>query len=120
MSRTTVSSVAAALLLSAPGVLRAQQPAPGPADTVSITLDGAVERALSESDEVRLAHSEVGLAGAQVRAARAQALPQLSANLGYTRTFASPFGGGGGGISLPDSLRFDPDTTASLALPRAL
>lgn len=116
MTRSTILVLAAALLAGAPGGVRAQQ-APPPAtasrDTVAISLDGAVTRALSESDEIHLARSEVGLAAAQVRATRAQALPQLSANLAYTRTFASPFGGGG--ISLPDSLRFEPNSTAPLA-----
>jgi outer membrane protein TolC len=116
MKRSTILALAVALLAGAPGGVRAQQPrqAAAPGDTVAISLEGAVTRALSESDEIRLARGEVGLAAAQVRTTRAQALPQLSANLAYTRTFASPFGGGGG-ISLPDSLRFEPDSTAPLA-----
>lgn len=111
MTRTFILAVTTILAL-APGAAGAQRPSPA-ADTLSLTLEAALERALTESDEIRLARSEVSLAGAQVRAARAQALPQLSANLAYTRTFASPFGGGGG-FSLPDSLRFSPDSTASL------
>jgi outer membrane protein TolC len=117
MTRSSILAVAALIAATAPHGLHGQtapQPAAGPRDTVAISLDGAVTRALNESDEIRLARSEVGLAAAQVRATRAQALPQLSANLAYTRTFASPFGGGGG-IALPDSLRFEPDSTAPLA-----
>jgi outer membrane protein TolC len=47
-----------------------------------------------------------------VRQARAGALPQLDGSVAYTRTFASPFQSGG--FTLPDSLRFSPDSTASL------
>jgi outer membrane protein TolC len=105
--------LAAALAVAAPRVLPAQTPA-APRDTVNLTLEQALTRALTESDEVRLAESEVRLAATQVQATRAGALPQLDANLGYTRTFQSPFNTGGG-FSLPDSLRFSPDTTAPLA-----
>jgi outer membrane protein TolC len=87
---------------------------PSREDSVSVSLDEAVSRALRNSEEVRLARSQVELARAQVRTARADAFPQLNANLGYTRTFASAFSGGGG-FTLPDSLNFEPDTTASLA-----
>ena len=82
-------------------------------DTVALTLGQALARATGESQEVRLARSEVSLANAQVTAARSAALPQLNGAVNYTRTFDSPFRTGG--ITLPDSLRFDPDTTASLA-----
>ncbi|HEU4561587.1 MAG TPA: TolC family protein [Longimicrobium sp.] len=119
MNRSSIAAAAAFLLACAPLGVHAQQApraaAAASADTVSLTLDAALTRALGESDEIRLARSEVGLANAEVRATRAQALPQLSANVAYTRTFASPFGGGGGGITLPDSLRFSPDSTLSLA-----
>lgn len=84
-------------------------------DTVALSLDEAVRRALGQSEEIRLARSQLELAEAQVSTARAQALPQLNANLGYTRTFESAFNTGGGGFQIPDSLRFEPDTTASLA-----
>ncbi|MDQ3521058.1 MAG: TolC family protein, partial [Gemmatimonadota bacterium] len=63
--------------------------------------------------EVRLAESRVAQADAQVASVRAGALPQLNANLGYSRTFASAFSGGGG-FQLPDSLRFQPDADAPL------
>lgn len=114
--------LAAALAAAAPAALPAQTaPVRGDTvrgstargDTVNLTLDEALGRALTESDEVRLAESEVRLAGTQVQAARAGALPQLDANLGYTRTIQTPFATGG--FSVPDSLRFSPDTTAPLA-----
>lgn len=98
----------AALALAAPGA------AWGQADTVGLSLPEAVSRALGESQEVRLARAQVEIAEAQVRETRAGALPQVDASLAYTRTFASAFEGSGG-FELPDSLRFEPDTTASLA-----
>jgi outer membrane protein len=85
----------------------------GRTDSVPLSLAGAVNRALSNSEEIRLARSQVDLAETQVRSAKADAYPQLSANLGYTRTFASAFSGGGG-FTLPDSLKFDPDSTAAI------
>lgn len=123
MSRHSIPALAlAATLVAAPVAVQAQtapaaqkEPpaAVASADTARLSLDEALSRALTASDEIRLAQSDVDMAKAQVRAARAQALPQVNANLGYTRTFASPFGGGGG-LSIPDSLRFSPDSTASL------
>lgn len=107
----------AALLATAPAALAAQAPATASAargDTVPLSLQAAVGRALGQSEEVRLARSQVQIAESQVREARAGALPQLNANVGYTRTFASSFSGGGG-FTLPDSLRFAPDSTAPLA-----
>ncbi len=83
------------------------------ADTVRLSLDEALARAMEQSEEVRLAQNQVELANAQVRNVRAGALPQINANLGYTRTFESQFSGGGG-FEIPDSLRFEPDSTASV------
>ena len=90
-------------------------PARPTADTVGVplTVEQAVARAVEGSEEVRLARATVALAGEQVTAARSAALPQLDAVVNYTRTFASPFGGGGG-FSIPDSLRFEPDPSAPL------
>lgn len=110
-----------ALVPLAPAGARAQQPGQPPAraavaaaDTVPLSLDDAIGRAAGQSEEVRLARAQVDLAEAQVTTARSAALPQLNANINYTRTFASPFQTGGG-FTLPDSLRFEPDTLASLA-----
>jgi outer membrane protein len=91
----------------------AQEAAPVRTDTVSLSLDEAVRRATQESEEVLLARAQVALARTQVTTARAQAMPQLNASLGYTKTLASPFDTGGG-FTLPDSLRFEPDKTAPL------
>ncbi len=100
--------VAAALTAAVPESLASQQAPTG------LSLEEAVRRATQQSEEVRLARSQVALARAQVTGARAQALPQVSASLGYTKTLASAFDTGGGGFQLPDSLRFEPDPTAPL------
>src|SRR5690606_30843242 len=75
-----------------------------PGDTVGISLEMAVGRALGESQEIQLARSRVALADAQIGAARSLLFPQINANVGYTKTFASAFDTGGGGFELPDSL----------------
>ena len=114
--RRSVWTLAALLAAAAPAAVAAQEPAPAAArgDSVALSLDEAVRRALGQSQEVQLARSQVELADVQVREARAGIYPQVNANLGYTRTFASAFSGGGG-FTLPDSLRFEPDTTAPLS-----
>ena len=107
-----LAGLALALPLPAQQPARAPAPADSAGDTLGLTLGESLGRALGQSEEVRLARSQVELAATQVKAARAAALPQLNAQLAYTRTFASAFNTGGG---LPDSLRFSPDTTVSLA-----
>ena len=109
------SITALLLLLSAASAMGAQLPSrPGvvPTDTIPLSLTDAVARATTESEEVQLANASVDLAESQVTAARSAAFPQINANVAYIRTFESPFQTGG--VSIPDSLRFDPDTTASL------
>ena len=86
--------------------------AAGDSGAVPLTLDEALSRATGQSQEVRLARSQLDLANAQATSARSAALPQLSGSINYTRTFDSPFRTGG--ITVPDSLRFSPDTSASL------
>lgn len=84
-------------------------------DTLALSLDDALGRAFGKSEEVRLARSQVELAETQVTSARSAALPQISGSLNYTRTFQSPYGGSGAGFQIPDSMRFEPDSTASIA-----
>ena len=52
-------------------------------DTLHLTLDDALTRALRQGDEVRLAETQVDIADAQIIAARATALPQLRLNSNY-------------------------------------
>lgn len=114
--RWPLAALAAALAAAPP--LPAQWPttprpaAPAARDTLPLTLQEALARATGRSEEIRLARAQLDLAEAQVKAARSAALPQLDATAAYTRTFASPFQSGG--FTLPDSLRFSPDSTAPL------
>ena len=111
MNRPILLTMALGLAVAPVGRLEAQAAPPAAvADTLPLSLEQGLTRALGESQEVRLARSQVSLANAQVTAARAQLLPQINANLGYTKTLASAFDAGGGEpFALPDSLRFDPD-----------
>jgi outer membrane protein len=77
----------AALLLAAPA-----HPAPT-ADTLALTLDAAVARALAQSEEMRSARASVLSANGQVRQALSQALPQLNGTVSYNRKLASVFSG---------------------------
>ncbi len=95
--------------LAAANVVSAQTPT----DSIALSLQEAIERAFTQSEEIRLARNQVDMADAEVRSVRAGALPQINANLGYTRTFESQFSGGET-FEIPDSLRFEPDSTASV------
>lgn len=67
-----------------------------PSDTLRLTLDQAVQRALDRSFAMRLARADVLDADGQVREAFSAALPQVTGSLVYTRQFASIFQGLGG------------------------
>ncbi len=82
-------------------------------DTMPLSLSDVLSLALRNSEEVRLAKSQVDLAKTQITIARSQALPQINGNLQYLRTLASPFQSSG--ITIPDSLKFQPDSLASVA-----
>ncbi|PYP31716.1 MAG: hypothetical protein DMD49_07555 [Gemmatimonadetes bacterium] len=69
-------------------------------DTVRLTLDQAVQRALEQSVDMRLARASVLEANGQVRQAFSGALPQVTGSLVYTRQFASIYQGIGGSDSL--------------------
>ena len=82
-------------------------------DTATLSLQEALTRAFTQSEEIRLARNQVELADAEVSSVRAGALPQINGNLGYTRTFESQFSGGDT-FQIPDSLQFTPDSMASI------
>lgn len=112
MRLTEVGVLGLILVAGTVGPASAQQARAHGQEVIVLSLDEAVRLALGESEEIQLARSRIDLAEAQVTSVRAQALPQINANMGYTRTFASSFSTGGG-MELPDSLLFEPDTTAS-------
>ena len=64
-----------------------------PTDTVRLTLDAAVQRALEQGADMRIARAAVLDASGQVRQALAPALPQITGSLTYTRQFASIYQG---------------------------
>lgn len=94
------------------GSVYAQAPAGSAASRPTpLSLDDALERALSESEEVRAAEARVDGARAQVRAARSALLPQVSTQLAYSRTLRSIFQGG---FEMDDSMLFNPDPNAPI------
>ena len=70
------------LAFAAAAPLPAQAP-----DSLSLSLEAAVERALQLGDEVLLARAQVELADAQVTSARAAGLPQLRLSSTYNHVF---------------------------------
>ena len=84
------------LSLAVAGTLAAPAVAQTPTDTLHLTLDQAVQRALERSFAMRLARADVLDADGQVREAFSAALPQVTGTLTYTRQFASIYKGLGG------------------------
>jgi outer membrane protein TolC len=78
----------------------------GAGDTLRVTLEACVDRALSLSEEVRSAEADRSTAHARYLQARATALPQLSFNTTYTRQLQSIFQNTGSGVE-----PFEADTT---------
>jgi len=76
-------------LIATPLSVAAQET--GPPDTLRLSLDAAVTRALEESEEIQVARAQVDQAASQITQATAAALPHLSANLTYNRTIKSIF-----------------------------
>lgn len=91
MSRLLLSLIVAGTL-AAPAAAQT----PTPTDTLRLTLDQAVQRALDRSFTMRLARADVLEADGQVREAFSAALPQVTGTLTYTRQFASIYKGLGG------------------------
>jgi outer membrane protein TolC len=82
------------LLLLGTATVEAQQP-PG-TDTLRLSLDDAVSRVLSESEEIAAVRAQIDQAESQVTQATATALPQLSTNLTYNRAIRTIFDDIGG------------------------
>jgi outer membrane protein TolC len=82
------TALAAALLASAAGGAAAQQ-APAPGDSLNLSIQDAVNRALSAGDEVHIAERRADVAQAQVGAARAALLPRVTTSGAYTHVYES-------------------------------
>lgn len=77
------------------------QVAPQASDTLRLSVDQAVARALEAGEEVAIAQEETRAAEQEIRQIRAQALPQVETELGYTRTLRSVFDQFGAGEPPP-------------------
>ncbi len=73
------------------GVAPARAQTPG--DTLHLTVEQAVQRALDQGFAMRLARADVVEANGQVREALSSALPQITGSVTYTRQFASIYQG---------------------------
>lgn len=82
------------LVLGLPDRAHAQQPS-SPEETLTLTLDEAVQIALVQNYTVRNRRLDVTNASAQVREAWGQVMPQVDASASYTRNLktANPFAG---------------------------
>src|SRR5262245_41803982 len=60
-----------------------------PDSAAALTLEQAVQRALSQGEEMQTARAQYRDAQGQVREAMASALPQVNGSLTYSRQFAS-------------------------------
>jgi len=91
MNLRRCSWIAAALLALSPIAADAREFAASPAttDTLRLSVDQAVARALSEGEELRMANAKVAASEGQVREALSVALPQVNGSLTYGRQFAS-------------------------------
>jgi outer membrane protein TolC len=86
--------LAAALLLPVTAAARrAPPPAPAPTDTLHLTLDEALQRALARSQEMRTARALVKQTEGQVLEQLSRALPQVSGMVTYNRKLESIFQG---------------------------
>ncbi|HEX8242573.1 MAG TPA: hypothetical protein VF541_03745, partial [Longimicrobium sp.] len=83
-------SLAAFALAAAAAPAAAQQPAPpAPGDSVSLSLQDALNLALTRGDEVRVAERRTDVARAQLGVARAAVLPRVNTSGAYTHVYES-------------------------------
>lgn len=83
-------------LLLAPLPAHAKREAASPVastDTLQLSLDDAVARALGSGADMQVARAAVGVAQGRVRETLAQALPQITGSVSYNRKFDSIFRG---------------------------
>lgn len=84
--------LAAVLLLPAPALARREAPPPpAPTDTLRLSLDEALQRALTRSEEMRAARALVKQTQGQVLEQVSRALPQVSGAVTYNRKLESIF-----------------------------
>ncbi len=89
-----------------------REPPRASADTLRLTLDEAVRRALRDSEEMAAARATLAQAEARVTQAASGAFPQLSSNLVYNRAIKTIFDEAKGPPPVSDTLippAFDPN-----------
>jgi outer membrane protein len=111
--RIRVVGVGAGLALLLPLWVSAQTPA----DTLRLSLDEAVERALETGEEVQLVRESIIQAEEEITQVRSGALPQVSGNLTYNRQLRSIFDDLGGAAP-PDNGMDGEDPFAGLPFGR--
>jgi outer membrane protein TolC len=82
------AAVACALGAAHAAPARAQAAAPA-GDSLSVTIEDALNRAMSQGDEVRLAERRASAAGAAVTLAESGRLPKLTVNGAFTHVYES-------------------------------
>jgi len=84
-----------ALLLWAPAARAASPPpaSPAPTDTIRLTLQQAVARALGSSNEMIAAEAGIGVAEGRVKEVMAEVLPQITGTASYNRKLDSIYRG---------------------------
>ncbi len=88
-----VLAVAVALpVMAAPAVTGTP---PATADTLRLSLDDAVRLALEQGIDMQVANAETRIAAGRIRETAADAWPQISGAVDYTRQFDSIFSGAG-------------------------
>src|SRR5215216_3863436 len=86
-SRRAASAAALAMLAAASPLAAQSGLPPPPADTVALSVGDALQRALQNGDEVRLAEGRRDVASAQVGQARASGLPQLRLSSNFQHVY---------------------------------
>ena len=111
--RIAAGPACAAVLLVLGGIAFAPAPAAArdaaPADTLRVSLEACVTRALAQGEEMGLADLDRSVASARYLQARSTALPQVALTATYTRQVESIFGQQGSEEPL-----FEADTTGSI------
>lgn len=87
-----------------PGAGQARGDPGSTTDTLRISLSGAVDRALEESEEIAAAQATLAQAEAQVTQATAGALPQVSSSITYNRAIRTIFDQAAGPPPVSDTL----------------
>jgi outer membrane protein TolC len=83
-SRTIITtSLALVAAVAAPSGAAFAQRGAAPRDTIRLSVEDAVTRAMRQSPEARIAAAQIDVADAQITTARATGLPQLSFNGSY-------------------------------------